>query len=184
MPSASTKPIVAISGSTSATSRTAKLLARVVADVEGRGYKVETIRVRDLPAEDLVQARFDSLPLQEATAKVEGARAIIVATPIYKAAYSGILKAFLDVLPQFGLAQKTVLPLATGGTIAHVLAIDYALRPVLNSLGARHIVPGLFVLDKSLALTDDGGVLPDEATQKMLDGIVGAFLESIAAFER
>lgn len=35
------------------------------------------------------------------------------------------------------LAGKTVLPLATGGTTAHVLAIDYALRPVLSSMVPR-----------------------------------------------
>src|SRR5256885_12419558 len=43
-------------------------------------------------------------------------RSVVVATPIYKASYSGVLKSFLDLLPQFGLAGKVVLPLATGGT--------------------------------------------------------------------
>ncbi|MFF8941890.1 FAD-binding protein [Streptomyces sp. NPDC014864] len=45
---------------------------------------------------------------------------------------------------------KTVLPLATGGTTAHVLAIAYALRPVLASMGPAHITPGWFVLDRHL----------------------------------
>ena len=61
---------------------------------------------------------------------------MVVSTPVYKAAYSGVLKVFLDLLPQFGLAGKVVLPLVTGGTASHVLAIDYALRPVLLALGA------------------------------------------------
>src|SRR5918912_82296 len=47
-----------------------------------------------------------------------------------KAAYTGLLKAFLDLLPQYALGGKTVLPLVTGGTPAHVLTVDYALRPV------------------------------------------------------
>jgi FMN reductase len=80
------------------------------------------------------------------------------ASPRRKASYSGVLKAFLDVLPQFGLRNKVVLPLVTGGTLAHVLAIDYALRPVLSSLDPLHIVAGLFVLDKQITVTPEGAV--------------------------
>ncbi|MCS5931537.1 hypothetical protein LNQ03_06255 [Klebsiella pneumoniae subsp. pneumoniae] len=36
-----------------------------------------------------------------------------------------------------------VLPLATGGTIAHMLAVDYALKPVLNALKAQEILHGV-----------------------------------------
>ncbi|WP_279379314.1 NAD(P)H-dependent oxidoreductase [Bordetella bronchiseptica] len=70
-----------------------------------------------------------------------------MATPVFKASYSGLLKAFLDVLPQFALAGKSVLPLATGGSVAHVLSVDYALRPVLQSMGARHVIQGFFLAE-------------------------------------
>ncbi len=93
----------------------------------------------------------------EATARVAAADGIVVATPVYKAAYSGLLKTFLDMLPQFALRGKVVLPLATGGSIAHVLAIDYALRPVLSSLDPLHVVNGLFVLDKQITVLESGG---------------------------
>jgi FMN reductase len=99
---------------------------------------------------------------------------VVIATPIYKAAYSGALKAFLDLLPQFGLTGKVVLPLATGGSLAHVLAIDYALRPVLSSLNPLHVVTGLFVLDKLLERTDDGLVIEPDLS-KRLDLIVADF---------
>ncbi len=62
---------------------------------------------------------------------------MVIGTPVYKAAYSGLLKSLLDLLPQYALAGKTVLPLATGGSTAHVLAIDYALRPVLAPWALR-----------------------------------------------
>ncbi|WP_204272820.1 NAD(P)H-dependent oxidoreductase, partial [Escherichia coli] len=68
---------------------------------------------------------------------VEQADLVVVSTPIYKAAYSGLLKVFLDLLPPDALRGKLVLPLATGGSPAHVLALDYALKPVLSALGAR-----------------------------------------------
>ena len=50
----------------------------------------------------------------------------MVATPIYKASYSGLLKLFLDALSPDALRGKTVLPLATAGNSAHLLALDYA----------------------------------------------------------
>lgn len=51
--------------------------------------------------------------------------AMVFATPIYKAAYSSVLTAFFDILPQHALAGKSVLPLATGGSAHHMLAVDY-----------------------------------------------------------
>lgn len=82
------------------------------------------IALRDLPPASLLQAQTDGIA--QAAADV-----VIVATPIYKAAYSGLLKVFLDLLPPDALRGKTVLPLAMGGSLAHLLALDYALKPVL-----------------------------------------------------
>src|SRR5262249_62273695 len=109
---------------------------------------------------------------------IERADAVVVAPPIYKAAYSGALKAFLDLLPQFALAGKVVLPLATGGTLAHVLALDYGLRPVLVALGAQHIVNGLFILDKTLTVSEHGLVLDADVAPR-LAAIVDDFAASI-----
>lgn len=94
---------------------------------------------------------------------------------MYKAAYSGLLKSLLDLLPQYALAGKTVLPLATGGSTAHVLAIDYALRPVLSSMGASHIVPGWFTLDKDVEVDDDGTLTVAPATATALEQVTDHF---------
>ncbi len=61
--------------------------------------------------------------------------------------FSGALKTLLDLLPERALEGKIVLPLATGGTIAHMLAVDYALKPVLNALKAQEILHGVFADD-------------------------------------
>jgi FMN reductase len=134
--------ILAITGSPSPTSRTVGVVHWVADRLRQAGLDVEHLAVRDLPADDLLAARVDRPALRAAVAAITQADAVVVATPLYKASYTGLLKAFLDVLPQFALAGKSVLPLATGGTLAHVLAIDYALRPVLMSLGAHHVVQG------------------------------------------
>lgn len=169
-----TKTLI-ITGSPSSTSRTAKLANLVGSRLAQSGIDSLLLDVRSLPAEDLVNAKFDAPAIVAALAQVESARGIVIATPVYKAAYSGILKAFLDLLPQFGLRDKVVLPLATGGTVAHVLAIDYALRPVLSSLDPLHVVPGLFVLDKQLVVQADGSLEIDADLSGKLDAAIKSF---------
>jgi FMN reductase len=105
---------------------------------------------------------------------------VIVSTPVYKASYTGVLKAFLDLLPQFGLNGKVVLPLVTGGTVSHVLAIDYALRPVLHALGAQHVVSGLFILDKLLELRPDGTLTVAPEISGRLAGVLDDFAGSLS----
>jgi FMN reductase len=172
--------VAVITGSPSSPSRTQKLAAYVGERLERDQLAVEHIDVRALPAADLLHGRADAEGLRAAFAAVERADGLVIATPVYKAAYTGVLKAFLDLLPQLGLTGKTVLPLATGGTLAHVLAVDYALRPVLQSLGAHHVVQGLFVLDKLLVLSSDTGALEIESeTRARLDTLVDSFARSL-----
>jgi FMN reductase len=171
--------IVTITGSPSAGSRTAQLTDNVAANLRARGFEVEGINVRDLPPADLLHANAASKPLAHALGLVERARGVVISSPVYKAAYTGILKAFLDLLPQFGLGGKIVLPLMTGGTTAHVLALDYALRPVLLTLGALHVVTGLFLLDKSIVARPGGGVDLDAELQIRLDAVLADFAASL-----
>ncbi|MDR8411581.1 NADPH-dependent FMN reductase [Nonomuraea sp. 3-1Str] len=139
--------VLFISGSPSAASRTGRLLDHLAERLE---RPAEILRLRDLPADALLRGDAVHPELEEAARLVAAAAVIVVATPIYKAAYTGLLKAFLDVLPQGAFSGKTVVPVATGGTVAHLLAVDYALRPVLSVLGARHVTRGLFVLDTQI----------------------------------
>jgi FMN reductase len=44
-----------------------------------------------------------------------------------------------------------VLPMATGGSIAHMLAVDYALKPVLSALKAQEMLQGIFADDSQIA---------------------------------
>jgi FMN reductase len=167
--------ILSVSGSPSATSRTARLLRHLDARLTDQGHEVIPLDVRTLPADALLGADFRHPAIVEATALFARADGIVIGTPIYKAAYSGLLKSLLDLLPQYALAGKTVLPLATGGTTAHVLAIDYALRPVLSSMGAAHIVPGWFTLDKDLAIGDDGTLLVASGAAEALAQVTDQF---------
>ncbi|MDI9829911.1 NADPH-dependent FMN reductase [Streptomyces sp. KAU_LT] len=167
--------VLSVSGSPSATSRTARLLRLLDGRLRAQGHEVIPLDVRTLPAEALLHADFAHPAIVEATALFERADGVVIGTPVYKAAYSGLLKALLDLLPQYALAGKTVLPLATGGTTAHVLAIDYALRPVLNSMGPAHITPGWFTLDKDITAADDGTLTVAPASAEALAQVTDQF---------
>lgn len=171
--------VVTISGSPGSVSRTSALGERISSSLAAQGFEVQSINVRDLPAADLLHGVTDSPGLQPALGLIERARGVVIATPIYKASYTGVLKSFLDVLPQFGLLDKVVLPLATGGTLAHVLAIDYALRPVLHALGAHHVVQGLFVLDKLITRQGEGPYQLDPDIAARLQTVVEDFAHSL-----
>lgn len=138
-------------------SSTAELVDHVIARLPPSVSVASHIRLRDLDPRALLGADRGDAQVAAAQREIEEADGVIIATPVFKAAYSGLLKAFLDGLPQFGLAGKAVLPLATGGSLAHVLALDYALRPVLQSMAARHIVQSHFV--SASQIMRDGGTL-------------------------
>lgn len=160
--------IVIIVGSPVQKSRLHAVVDRVRSQTEKSGNEVSVLYVRDLPAEDLLHARFDSEAIISANKQVEEADAVIIATPVYKASFTGILKAFLDLLPQKGLDNKLVLPIAVGGTIAHLLSIDFAMKPVFSVLGARNILTGVFVLDTQVVWNDQGGAdIAEEATTRL-----------------
>lgn len=173
-------PVVGISASPSEISSTARVLDDILHRFAARGARVEHIRLRDLPPAALVAADTGAAEIMSALGAVDRAAGVVFATPIYKAAYSGLLKLFIDLLPQFALAGKTVLPVATGGTLAHALALDYGLRPVLQAMGPRHIVQSLLVPSSSLKYDAHGIVLEEaiaiplaEAIYHMQCSIVG-----------
>ena len=82
-----------------------------------------------------------------AVAEVLAADVLVVASPTYKATYSGLLKAFLDRLATGSLAGKTAVPVLLGGAPNHQLAVDVHFTPLLLELGAAVPVRGLFVLE-------------------------------------
>jgi FMN reductase len=176
-------PVLIVNASPSIPSRTAALVGHVSQELSRAGMEVRQLTLRTLPAEGLLQGKADAPGIREAVAEVARAGGVVLATPIYQAAYSGLLKVFLDLLPQFALADKTVLPLATGGSLAHVLAIDYALRPVLSALGARHVVAGFFLLDRQIE-AGGGDVILDAETAERLRLAINAFVDSVIRHAR
>jgi FMN reductase len=136
------------------------------------GYEVDHVNVGELPPGDLIHTKFESEAIVKANALVAGADVVIVASPVYKASYTGVLKTFLDLIPEKGLAGKVILPLFIGGSLAHLLSIDYSLKPVLSALGARYILGGVYTVDSQVARTEQGGFdISEELVGRIEDNV-------------
>jgi FMN reductase len=172
--------VLVISGSPSPTSKTELIGDHVARRLGEFEWQAGHLRVRTLPAAPLLNADITDPAISEALERVSRADGIVLATPTYKASFSGLLKTFLDLLPQYGFTHKVVLLLATGGSVAHLLVLDYALRPVAHSLGARHVVQSFFLLDKHVEYQRDGLRILPESTG-MLDDVIEQFRKSLIA---
>ncbi|MFD0690004.1 NADPH-dependent FMN reductase [Actinomadura fibrosa] len=146
--------VVAVVGNPRPQSRTHKAAlqaAETVAERLGQGAP----RLVDLAvlAPDLLAAAPPPA-VQEALDAVAGADVLVVASPTYKATYTGLLKVFLDRLKGGALASAVALPLLVMGDAKHSLAVEVHLRPLLVELGAAVPTPGLALLESQLPELD------------------------------
>ncbi|EHB50397.1 NADPH-dependent FMN reductase [Mycolicibacterium rhodesiae JS60] len=91
----------------------------------------------------------------EAKELVKSADLLVVASPTFKATYTGLLKLFLDQFGQGELAGVTTFPLMLGGSYMHALAPELTLRPVLVEIGASCPAPSLYLLDSDYETSSD-----------------------------
>jgi FMN reductase len=158
--------VVVVSGNPRAGSRTVGA-ARVVADaiaIELGAHQAHAPSVHVIELADVAPELFaaDHPNADAALAELAAADVAVIATPVYKASYTGLLKSFLDLYRAGDLASVVAVPVVVSGNPAHALAGEVHLRPLLVELGA--VVP-----TRTLALTE--AQLPD------VDRAVGAWLD-------
>ncbi|WP_308401094.1 NAD(P)H-dependent oxidoreductase [Streptomyces sp. AC512_CC834] len=98
----------------------------------GHGFTGATAR-EDVPSEVEHEIRL-----------VEEADVVVAATPVFRASYSGMFKHFFDFVDQYGLANKLVILVATGGSDRHALVIEHALRPLFGFFQAAVAPVGFY----------------------------------------
>ena len=105
---------------------------------------------------DLGPQLFDwsSPSVREVVDAVRACSLLVVASPTYKASYTGLLKAFLDWFGTTGLHGVVAVPVMVGAGAAHALAVEVHLRPVLIEIGATLPTRGLYVLESDLPTVD------------------------------
>lgn len=100
---------------------------------------------------DLAAAELDRAA---ALRQVHDAALLVVATPTYKASFTGVLKLFLDEIAGGALTGVVAIPVMTAGDARHALAVEVHLRPVLVELGASCPTAGVAVTGEAI---DDPG---------------------------
>lgn len=141
-----TPNVVAVVGNQRPDSRTLRLASGVADGLASQLGDVPAVTI------DLV-----NLPLRDGTFNpelndlVRGARVVIAASPTVMGSYSGLLKLFLDGLPEAALLGKTGIPLMIARQARHAMAADVHLRPALLELGATCSTPSLVALESELA---------------------------------
>ncbi len=173
---------IIINGGYSVNSRLTGVQLEIEKRLHANKITYETITVHQLPAQDLITANFSSPSIIEHVKKVEVADIVIILTPVFKGSYSGILKTFLDLLPQKGLENKSVIPVAIGGSIAHLLSIEYALKPIVSILGASHVTSPVYVVDKQITKDKDTYLVENEVVNRLENAVKQAIvLETVKA---
>lgn len=145
--------ITTIVGNPRVGSRT-RLAADAVADslealaqAAGRTTLRQAIELAELAGELFA---FPSDAVDKAVAVAKGSDVLVVASPTYKATYTGLLKAFFDRISAGSLAGVVAIPLMMGGSPLHFLAVDTHLTPLLQEVGASCPTRGLFIVEEEL----------------------------------
>lgn len=140
---------VVVVGNPKAASRTAAVGVGVAEAVLARSGATSPA-VQAIELSSLASSLFSWGDPQVAAAKatVLGADLLVIASPVYKASYTGLLKAFLDQFGRDELAALATVPVMVGAAATHALAVETQLRPVLIEIGASCPTRGLYVLEK------------------------------------
>lgn len=142
--------IEVISGNPVGPGRTSTLgldVAARLAELIGIDAPGDAVELADFAA---ALSESSSQSAQRLKAIILAADFLIVAAPTYKASMPGLLKSALDLFQADELRDKTAIIAFTGGSMAHKLAPDLSVRPVLLELGAGMPTQSLYCLAKSL----------------------------------
>lgn len=143
--------LVAVSGAPNTPSKTESLIDAIVLQLKQHiQLEVEYVKLSQIGHLLHGAARRDLLAaeVQEALKQIETADALVVASPIYRASYTGLFKHLFDYIDQFALVDKPVLLAATGGSERHALAIDHQFRPLFSFFQSQTLPIGVFATDK------------------------------------
>ena len=147
--------VAVVVGNPKPLSRTLGVAAAVAeAAAEAAGLAGATRVTVDLA--DFGPSLFDwsSARVREAVDAVRACSLAVVASPTYKASYTGLLKSFLDWFSTTDLEGVVVVPLMVGAGRQHALAVEVHLRPVLVELGATLPTRGLYVTEEQFEELD------------------------------
>ena len=134
---------VVVVGNPKPGSRTLQAAQLLMQDLTGAAA-THVIDVVDLGAGLLV---WGDERVAEAVSTVKEADLLVVASPTFKATYTGLLKLFLDQFGAGSLRGVTAFPVMLGAALNHAMAPELLLKPVLVEIGCHCPTQGLYLLD-------------------------------------
>jgi NAD(P)H-dependent FMN reductase len=96
--------------------------------------------------------------------RIGSADALIVASPIYRGSYPGVLKNLFDLIPSNALEGKVVGLIATAGTPHHFLAIEQELKPLMGFFRAVVVPTAVFAHEDHFA---DGLLIEESIVERL-----------------
>jgi FMN reductase len=102
---------------------------------------------------------------REAVDRIATAAAVLLAAPVYRASFPGVLKNLLDIAPVGALQGKPVGIVAMGGSPHHYLAVDTQMRQVLGWFGALVAPTGVYLTGADFR---DGQLASDTARKDLV----------------
>jgi FMN reductase len=139
--------VVAVSGSLHAPSKTTALVNEIIAAL-GSSLPIDAhvIEVNDLGPLFAGALRRDQLPaeVELELRRIETADLLIVASPVYRASFTGLFKHLFDFVDQYALVDVPVLLAATGGSDRHALIIEHQFRPLFGFFQALTLPIGVY----------------------------------------
>jgi FMN reductase len=156
-----------------------RLAAAVAAAAEAVRGDHEDINVDVMNLAETPIDACDGRPLEkygadtrEAVGRIAAAAAVLIAAPVYRASFPGVLKNLLDIAPVEALQGKPVGIVAMGGSAHHYLAVDTQLRPVLGWFGALVTPTGVYLTGADF----HDGALTSESARKDLVALADTLL--------
>lgn len=141
--------IVAVSGNPRVGSRTHQV-GLALADALSDGIRVAELEVISIADQLFCAPDRRSADLEQALTTLQKADLAIIATPVYKASYTGLLKSFLDLYAAGDLTGVTAVPVVVSGSSTHSFVGEIHLRPLLTELGATVATPAFTVTESRL----------------------------------
>ncbi|HEY0258606.1 MAG TPA: FMN reductase [Lacisediminihabitans sp.] len=142
--------VVAVSGSLQAPSRTIALVEEILAAL-GDQVPIEShlIKLNELGpsfAGSLSRANLPAI-VEEELQRIETADLLVVASPVYRASFTGLFKHLFDFVDQYALVDTPILLAATGGSERHALIIEHQFRPLFSFFQALTLPLGIYAHD-------------------------------------
>lgn len=142
--------VVALSGGTWRPSRTLVLTQALLAELSGHlSFNAHLIELGDIARPVGAALSRQELPAEvEAELQaIENADLLIVAAPVYRGSYPGLLKHLFDLIDLNALIDTPVLLAATGGSERHALVLDHQLRPLFSFFQALTLPIGVYATE-------------------------------------